>query len=241
MKSIVLLEIKSFFGSPVGYLVIALFLLINGVFLWLFEGDYNILNSGFADMTPFFTLSPWILLFLIPAVTMRSFSDEKKQGTLELLLTKPLSIWEIATGKFLGAFFLIVIAIVPTFLYVYILSSLGQPEGNIDMGSTIGSYFGLLFLISSYTAIGIFTSTLSENQIVAFIIAVFLCFVFYFGFDGLATVFSEWSSYISLFGMQDHFKSMSRGVLDTRDILYFASVSVLFLSFTVYNLKSFKA
>jgi ABC-2 type transport system permease protein len=147
----------------------------------------------------------------------------------------------IATGKFLGAFFLIVIAIVPTFLYVYILSSLGQPEGNIDMGSTIGSYFGLLFLISSYTAIGIFTSTLSENQIVAFIIAVFLCFVFYFGFDGLATVFSEWSSYISLFGMQDHFKSMSRGVLDTRDILYFASVSVLFLSFTVYNLKSFKA
>jgi ABC-2 type transport system permease protein len=118
MKSIVLREIKSFFGSPVGYLVIALFLLINGVFLWLFEGDYNILNSGFADMTPFFTLSPWILLFLIPAVTMRSFSDEKKQGTLELLLTKPLSIWEIATGKFLGALFLIVIAIVPTFLYV---------------------------------------------------------------------------------------------------------------------------
>jgi ABC-2 type transport system permease protein len=241
MKSIVLREIKSFFGSPVGYLVIALFLLINGIFLWLFEGDYNILNSGFADMTPFFTLSPWILLFLIPAVTMRSFSDEKKQGTLELLLTKPLSIWEITMGKFLGAFFLIVIAIVPTFLYVYILSNLGQPEGNIDMGSTIGSYFGLLFLICSYIAIGIFTSTLSENQIVAFIIAVFLCFIFYFGFDGLATVVGDWSSYISVFGMQDHFKSMSRGVLDTRDILYFASVSVLFLSFTVYNLKSFKA
>nr|WP_315144332.1 gliding motility-associated ABC transporter permease subunit GldF [uncultured Flavobacterium sp.] len=241
MKSIVLREIKSFFGSPVGYLVIALFLLINGVFLWLFEGDYNILNSGFADMTPFFTLSPWILLFLIPAVTMRSFSDEKKQGTLELLLTKPLSIWEIATGKFLGALFLIVIAIVPTFLYVYVISSLGFPEGNIDMGSTIGSYFGLLFLISGYTAIGIFTSTLSENQIVAFIIAVFLCFVFYFGFDGLATLFNEWSTSITVFGMQDHFKSMSRGVLDTRDILYFVSLTLLFLSFTVYNLTSFKA
>jgi ABC-2 type transport system permease protein len=241
MKSIVLREIKSFFGSPVGYLVIALFLLINGVFLWLFEGDYNILNSGFADMTPFFTLSPWILLFLIPAVTMRSFSDEKKQGTLELLLTKPLSIWEIATGKFLGALFLIVIAIVPTFLYVYVISSLGFPEGNIDMGSTIGSYFGLLFLISGYTAIGIFTSTLSENQIVAFIIAVFLCFVFYFGFDGLATLFNEWSTSITVFGMQDHFKSMSRGVLDTRDILYFVSLALLFLSFTVYNLTSFKA
>lgn len=241
MKSIVLREIKSFFGSPVGYLVIALFLLINGVFLWLFEGDYNILNSGFADMTPFFTLSPWILLFLIPAVTMRSFSDEKRQGTLELLLTKPLSIWEIATGKFLGALFLIVIAIVPTFLYVYVISRLGFPEGNIDMGSTIGSYFGLLFLISGYTAIGIFTSTLSENQIVAFIIAVFLCFVFYFGFDGLATLFNEWSTSITVFGMQDHFKSMSRGVLDTRDILYFVSLTLLFLSFTVYNLTSFKA
>lgn len=241
MKSIVLREIKSFFGSPVGYLVIALFLLINGLFLWLFEGDYNILNSGFADMTPFFTLSPWILLFLIPAVTMRSFSDEKRQGTLELLLTKPLSIWEIATGKFLGALFLIVIAILPTFLYVNVISSLGFPEGNIDMGSTIGSYFGLLFLISGYTAIGIFTSTLSENQIVAFIIAIFLCFVFYFGFDGLATLFNEWSSSISTFGMQDHFKSMSRGVLDTRDILYFVSLTILFLSFTVYKLTSFKA
>ncbi len=241
MKSIVIREIKSFFGSPVCYLVIALFLLINGLFLWVFEGDYNILNSGFADMTPFFTLSPWILLFLIPAVTMRSFSDEKKQGTLELLLTKPLSIWEIASGKFFGAVLLIVLAILPTFLYVYIISSLGFPEGNIDIGSTIGSYFGLLFLIGGYTSIGIFTSTLSENQIVAFIIAVFLCFVFYFGFNGLASVFSGWSSYITVFGMQDHFKSMSRGVLDTRDILYFVSLTILFLSFTVFNLKSFKA
>jgi ABC-2 type transport system permease protein len=121
------------------------------------------------------------------------------------------------------------------------MSSLGFPEGNIDMGSTIGSYFGLLFLISGYTAIGIFTSTLSENQIVAFIIAVFLCFVFYFGFDGLATLFNEWSTSITVFGMQDHFKSMSRGVLDTRDILYFVSLTLLFLSFTVYNLTSFKA
>ena len=241
MKSIVLREIQSFFGSPVGYLVIALFLLVNGVFLWIFEGDYNLLTSGFADLTPFFTLAPWILLFLIPAVTMRSFSDEKKQGTLELLLTKPLSIWEIATGKFLGSLLLIVIAVLPTFLYVYILSSLGLPEGNIDMGSTLGSYFGLFFLICGYTSIGIYTSTLAENQIVAFIIAVFLCFTVYFGFDGIAGVFPTWSPFITVFGMQDHFKSMSRGVLDTRDLLYFASITILFLSFTVYNLKSIKA
>lgn len=241
MKSIVLREIKSFFGSPIGYLVIAIFLIINGLFLWVFEGDYNILNTGFADLTPFFTLAPWILIFLIPAVTMRSFSDEKKQGTLELLLTKPLSIWQIVNGKFLGALLLIVMTIIPTFIYVAVISSLGMPEGNIDMGSTIGSYFGLLFLIAAYSAVGIFTSTLSDNQIVAFIIAVFLCFFFYFGFEGLASVVPNVSSIIASLGMQDHFKSMSRGVLDTRDILYFTSITVVFLSFTVYNLKSFKS
>ena len=241
MKSIALREIKSFFGSPIGYLVIAIFLLLNGLFLWVFDGEYNILQSGFADLSPFFTLSPWILIFLIPAVTMRSFSDEKKQGTLELLLTKPLSIWQIVNGKFLGALLLIVMAIIPTFIYVAVISSLGMPEGNLDMGSTIGSYFGLLFLIGAYSAIGIFTSTLSDNQIVAFIVAVFLCFFFYFGFEGLASVIPNLSSVIASLGMQDHFKSMSRGVLDTRDILYFTSITVVFLSFTVYNLKSFKS
>jgi len=240
MKALLLREIKSFFGSPIGYLVIAIFLIINGLFLWVFEGDYNIPNSGFADMTPFFTLAPWILIFLIPAVTMRSFSDEKKQGTLELLLTKPLSVWQIANGKFLGAVLLIIIAIIPTFIYVSVISNLGSPEGNIDMGSTIGSYFGLLFLIAAYSSIGIFTSTLSDNQIVAFISAVFLCFFFYFGFDGFSTIIPSFSSIISAIGMQAHFKSMSRGVIDTRDIIYFLSVMTAFLSFTVYQLKSFK-
>jgi ABC-2 type transport system permease protein len=240
MKAIILREIKSFFGSPIGYLVIAIFLIINGLFLWVFEGDYNILTSGFADLSPFFTLAPWILLFLIPAVTMRSFSDEKKQGTLELLLTKPLSVWQIVSGKFLGAMLLIILAIVPTFIYVYVISSLGAPEGNIDMGSTIGSYFGLLFLIGAYSAIGVFTSTLSENQIVAFIASVFICFVFYFGFEGIATIATTFSAPISSLGMQDHFKSMGRGVIDTRDLIYFISIAILFLSLTVYKLKSFK-
>jgi ABC-2 type transport system permease protein len=240
MKSILLREIKSFFGSPIGYLVIALFLILNGLFLWVFQGEYNILNTGFADMTPFFTLSPWIFIFLIPAVTMRSFSDEKKQGTLELLLTKPLSIWQIVNGKFLGALLLIVMAIIPTLIYVVVISRLGMPEGNIDMGSTIGAYFGLVFLIAAYCAIGIFTSTLSDNQIVAFIISVFVCFFFYFGFDGLASITPAYSNMISSFGMQNHFKSMGRGVIDTRDILYFVILTVLFLSLTVYKLKSLK-
>jgi len=241
MKSILLREIKSFFGSPIGYLVISIFLLLNGLFLWVFEGEYNILNSGFADLSPFFTIAPWILIFLIPAVTMRSFSDEKKQGTIELLLTKPISIWEIVTGKFFGAFLLIVIAIIPTFIYVYVIYGLGIPEGNIDMGSTIGSYFGLLFLIASYTAVGIFTSTLSENQIVAFIVSVFLCFVLYFGFQGVALQIKDWQELIAIFGMDYHFKSMSRGVIDTRDVTYFVSVALVFLSLTVYKLKSLKS
>jgi len=241
MKSILLREIKSFFGSPIGYLVIAIFLLMNGLFLWVFEGDFNIPNSGFADLSPFFTLAPWILIFLIPAVTMRSFSDEKKQGTIELLFTKPLSLWQIVNGKFFGAFLLILIAIIPTLIYVFVLSSLGNPEGNLDFGSTLGSYFGLLFLIGAYTSIGIFTSTLSENQIVAFIISVFLCFVFYFGFDGISSFTGSFDLVVSSIGMDYHFKSMSRGVLDTRDILYFVSITVVFLSFTVYKLKSLKS
>ena len=240
MKSLLIREIKSFFGSPIGYLVIALFLLVNGLFLWVFEGEYNILNSGFADLTPFFTISPWILLFLIPAVTMRSFSDEKKQGTIELLFTKPLSIWQIVSGKFWGSFLLIVIAIVPTLIYIYAIYNLGLPEGNIDMGSTLGSYFGLLFLIASYTAIGIFTSTLSENQIVAFILSMFLCFMFYFGFEGISNIIKTQSDTISQLGMNFHYKSLSRGVIDTRDVLYFVSVTILFLSITVYKLKSIK-
>lgn len=240
MKALLLREIKSFFGSPIGYLVIAIFLLLNGLFLWVFDNGFNILNSGFADMGPFFTLSPWILIFLIPAVTMRSFSDEKKQGTLELLFTKPLSVWEIVNGKFLGAFILIVLALLPTLIYVAVLSNFGNPQGNIDMGSTMGSYFGLLFLIAGYTAIGVFSSTLSENQIVAFIIAVFLCFVLYFGFEGVSALFGANSGIVAKIGMDYHFKSMSRGVIDTRDVLYFASIAILFLSFTVYKLKSLK-
>jgi len=241
MKAILLREIKSFFGSPIGYLVIAVFLLLNGLFLWVFDGDYNILNSGFADLSPFFTIAPWILIFLIPAVTMRSFSDEKKQGTLELLLTKPLSLWQIVNGKFLGSMLLIVIAIIPTFIYVKVVSDLGMPAGNIDMGNIMGSYFGLLFLIAAYSAIGIFTSALSDNQIVAFMLSVFGCFFFYFAFEGLATYLPGLESSIAALGMDSHFKSMSRGVIDTRDVLYFISLTVLFLALTVFKLKSYQS
>lgn len=236
MFAILKKEIQSFFASPIGYLVIALFLLLNGLFLWLFKGEFNILNYGFADLSSFFLLAPWILVFLIPAVTMRSFSDEKKQGTLELLLTKPISHLQIVLGKYFGAVVLIVLALIPTLLYVLTVYQLGKPVGNLDMGSTLGSYFGLLFLVAAYTAIGLFASTLSDNQIVAFISAVFLCFFFYIGFEGIADMTS--SRFIDQLGMSSHYKSMSRGVLDTRDIVYFLSVTVLFLFFTVKRVNS---
>ena len=241
MLAILQKEINSFFASPIGYLVIAVFLLLNGLFLWLFKGEFNILDSGFADLSAFFLLAPWILIFLIPAVTMRSFSDEKKQGTLELLLTKPISNLQIVLGKYFGAFILIIIALIPTLLYVFTVNKLGNPEGNLDMGSTLGSYFGLLFLVAAYTAIGIFSSTLSDNQIVAFIIAVFICFFFYFGFEGLSNynLFGD-TFYIEKLGMESHFKSMSRGVLDTRDIIYFISITILFIILTKLNIQNSK-
>ena len=238
MLAILKKEINSFFASPMGYLVIAVFLLLNGLFLWLFKGEFNILDTGFADMSAFFLLAPWILIFLIPAVTMRSFSDEKKQGTLELLLTKPISTLQIVLGKYFGSFVLIIIALIPTLLYVLTISKLGANEGNLDIGSILGSYFGLLFLAGAYTSIGVFSSTLSDNQIVAFIIAVFICFFFYFGFEGLSNynIFGD-LLYVEKLGMEEHYKSMSRGVLDTRDLLYFISITVFFIVLTKLNIQ----
>jgi len=235
MIPIIKREINSFFSSPVGYMVIGIFLVINGLFLWVFTGDYNILDAGFADLAAFFELAPWVLLFLIPAVTMRAFSDEKKMGTLELLLTKPISLRNVVLGKYFGSVVLICLALLPTLLYIFTISSLGNPSGNFDVGSTLGSYIGLLFLIMAYAAIGVFASTLSKNQIVAFIIAVFLCFLLYYGFEGLGAFSGGFD--ITSIGMKAHFDSVARGVLDTRDIIYFMSISALFIALTIFNLK----
>lgn len=233
MIPIIKREINSFFSSTIGYMAIALFLTLNGLFLWVFNGNFNILDSGFADLSPFFELAPWILLFLIPAVCMRAFSDEMKMGTIELLLTKPISLKEIVLGKYFGAVILIIIALIPTALYVFAIAALGNPEGNWDVGSTIGSYIGLLFLVFAYTSIGIFSSTLSQNQIVAFITAVFLCFALYYGFEGIAS-----SSFdLSKLGMKAHFDSVARGVLDTRDLIYFVSVTLFFIVLTIFKMK----
>ena len=231
-------EFTSFFASPIAYLVIGVFLLINGLFLFIFNDDFNILNAGFADVTPFFYLAPWVFLFLIPAITMKSFADEYNTGTIELLKTNPVSDWQIIFGKFLASLLLVIIAIIPTFIYVYTVYQLGNPLGNIDFGSTIGSYLGLLFLASTYTAVGLFTSTLSKNQIVAFILSVFITFILFYGFDAIATSLDSSSFAIQQLGINEHFKSISRGVIDTRDIVYFLSVTFFFLFITKTRLDN---
>jgi len=235
MLAILKKEFNTFFASPIGYLVIAVFLLINGLFLWVFKGDFNILNAGFSDLSNFFYLAPWFFMFLIPAITMRSFSDEIKLGTIEILKTKPLSNWQIVLGKYFGAFLLIIFALIPTLTYVYTIDQLGNPVGNLDFGSTIGSYFGLLFLAATFTAIGLFTSTLSNNQIVAFILGVTLSFLLFYGFDAVAELNLFKNYAIQNIGMNEHFKSISRGVIDTRDILYFVSITFFFLFLTKTN------
>ena len=233
-------EVLSFLMTPVGYLIIGFFLVLNGLFLWVFKGDFNIFEYGFADLSNFFLLTPWVFLFLIPAVTMKSFSEEKKAGTLELLYIKPVSLGQTVYGKFFGALFLVVIALIPTFLYGICISQLGITQGNLDWGLIYGSYFGLFFLAMSYTAIGIFTSTLTENQIVAFILALVVCFMFYYGFEGVSTLFTDGGTaqFVMSLGMKSHFEGISRGVLDSRDLIYFFSLSVLFLFFAIVQLKN---
>ena len=237
MFSILKKEFNSFFASTVAYLVMGVFLLINGLFLWVFKSDFNILNAGFSDVNSFFYLAPWFFLLLIPAITMKSFADEFNKGTIELLKTKPISNWQIVMGKFSASVLLVIVALVPTFTYIFTIYQLGNPVGNIDFGSIIGSYMGLLFLAITYTAIGLFTSTLSKNQIVAFISGVLITFILFEGFDAISNLIGNDLSLKQL-GIKKHFKSISRGVIDTRDILYFISVTVFFLYLTKIRLDN---
>ena len=237
MFAILKKEFNSFFASPIAYLVIGVFLLINGLFLWVFKDDFNILNAGFADLNSFFFLAPWVFLFLIPAITMKSFADEFSNGTIELLKTKPISDWKIVFGKFWASLLLVFIALIPTLTYAYTIYQLANPVGDIDFGSIIGSYIGLLFLAATYTSIGLFTSTLSKNQIVAFILGVMITFFLFYGFDAISISLGN-ELIIKKMGINEHFKSISRGVIDTRDIIYFLSVTVFFLFITKTRLNN---
>ena len=232
-------EISSFLSSLVGYIVITVFLLINGLFLWVFQGDFNILNFGYASLDGMFMIAPFVFLFLVPAITMRSFAEEKRTGTIELILTKPLTEFRIVMAKFLAGLILVIISLLPTLIYVFSVYQLGLPKGNLDMGGIWGSYIGLIFLAASFVAIGMFASAISENQIVSFIIAVFLSGFLYIGFEFIYSLdlFGKIDLFIKSLGINEHYLSMSRGVLDTRDMLYFLGIIALFILLTRFILE----
>ncbi|WP_026999662.1 gliding motility-associated ABC transporter permease subunit GldF [Eisenibacter elegans] len=242
MLAILRKEFVSFLSSLIAYLVMAVFLTSIGLFMWVFP-ETNIFNAGYADMETLFSLSPYVFMFLVPAITMRSIAEEAKTGTLELLLTRPLRDWDIILGKYLACWLLVCVALAPTLLYYYSVVQLGNPVGNIDTAATIGSYVGLLLLGAVFTAIGLFASSLTESQIVAFVLAVFFCFFLFDGLGSLANIndTSAFSYYVSQWGMNYHYQSLRRGLIDSRDILYFLSILVLMLWATQWRLSSRRA
>lgn len=231
MFAIYLKELNTFFSSLIGYLTMGVFLLIMGLFVWVFP-DTSVLSYEYATLDYFFTTAPWVLMFLVPAITMRSLAEERHSGTMELLVTRPLSDWQIIFGKFLAAFTLIAICILPTLIYFFSVYQLGAEVGNIDTGATMGSYIGLMLLAGAFVAIGLFTSSITSNQIVAFLGGVFLCFFFFAGFDFLSRLdvfFAKVDDVIENVGILSHYTSISRGVVDTRDLVYFFTFSGFFL------------
>ena len=236
MWSICKKELRQFFSSLTGYIAIIVFLLVNGLMLFVFED--NVLDFGYATLDRFFQLAPWVLLLLIPAITMRSFADEFKGGTFEILQTRPLSRWQIVGGKYSGSLVVVLIALLPTIVYFFSLQSLSS-SGGIDTGATIGSYIGLFFLAAVFTAIGICISSFTNNAVVAFIISLAVCILLYYGFSAisrLALFAGGTDYYIEMLGIDFHYRSISRGVIDSRDIIYFLSVIFLFLTITDRNL-----
>ncbi|HPK05328.1 MAG TPA: gliding motility-associated ABC transporter permease subunit GldF [Bacteroidales bacterium] len=235
-------EISGFLSSLIGYVVIIVFLFINGLFLWVFPLQFNVLDYSYASLENFFILSPILFLFLIPSITMRMFAEEKRSGTIEMLMTKPLTDLQIIFSKYLAGVLLVVIALLPTLIYFYSVYYLGLPKGNIDIGGTWGSYIGLIFLGSAFVAIGMFCSSITDNQIVSFIISVFLCGFVYLGFEFIYSLalFGNFDLFIQTLGINAHYTSMSRGVIDTRDVLYFISLIGLFILLTKISLESRK-
>lgn len=227
-------EFSNFFASPMGYIAIGVFLVITGLFLWVFPGTYNILDSGYASMGGLFELAPWLYLFLVPAVTMRLFAEEKRTGTIELLLTRPLTKASIVLSKYFAGVLLVLFSLLPTLVYFLSVYLLGDPVGVMDVGGTWGSYIGLFFLAAIYVAIGIFASSLTDNQIIAFILSSVLCVFLYCGFDLVASMVlsGKTAALISSIGINSHYESMSRGVVDSRDVIYYLVVICVFVFLT---------
>lgn len=241
MIQVVAKEFNSFLNSLIAYVVIGVFLTGMGLLMWVFP-ETSVLEYGYADMDTLFSLGPYVFIFLIPAITMRSFAEEKKSGTMELLLTKPLTDWDIILGKFLACFLLVLFALVPTVIYYFTISALGNPAGNIDTPGVIGSYIGLALLGGVFCSVGMVASSITSNQIVAFILAAFLCFIIFTGFESIATlnVWSVNALFIKQLGVLYHYDALSKGLIDSRDVIYFVSVGtcMLLISKTVLSSRS---
>jgi ABC-2 type transport system permease protein len=230
---ILIKEFNNFLNSLIAYIVIGVFLTAIGLLMWVFP-ETSVLEYGYADMHTLFSLAPYVYIFLIPAITMRSFAEEKRAGTMELLLTRPLTDWDIILGKYLAGFVLVIFSILPTFIYYFTIRLLGNPVNNVDTSGVMGSYIGLILLGGVFCSIGMLASSITSNQIVAFISAAFLCFLFFMGFDSLAAlnVWSAQALLIKQLGILFHYESMGKGLIDTRDLVYFFSVSFIFLLLT---------
>lgn len=226
-------ELFSLLNSLMAYITIGVFLMATGLLLWFFP-DTSILEYGYAELSGFFSLAPFLFMFLVPAITMRSFAEERREGTYVLLATRPLSDWQIIWGKYFACFALIVFALLPTLIYYYSVYKLGFPEGNIDSGAVAGSYLGLLLLGGAFAAVGIFASSLTKNQVIAFAVSVFICFIVYSGFDAMSQIFSlqYFENVLVGLSVNEHYQSISRGVLDTRDLVYFITFMLFFLGLT---------
>jgi len=238
MWSICKKELHQFFSNLTGYIAIILFLIVNGIFLFVLK-DSNLFDFGYATLDKFFELSPWILIFLVPAITMRSLSEEFKTGTFEILKTKPLSNWQIVAGKYFSILAVMLFVIIPTFIYIFTIKSLSA-AGTIDGGGIAGSYIGLFLLAAVFAAISLCCSSFTNNAVVAFLVSAFVCLVLYFGFNALSKLppfLGGADYYIEMAGIDFHYRSISRGVLDSRDVLYFVSLIFLFLLVTVQNLR----
>jgi len=232
-------EFSGFLNSLIAYVVIGVFLLAMGLLMWVFP-ETSVMDYGYADMQTLFSLAPYVFIFLIPAITMRSFAEEKKAGTMELLFTKPLSDWDIILGKYFSAFLLALFALLPTLVYYYCIYMLGNPKGNLDTPGIIGSYIGLSMVAAAFCAVGIFASCITPNQIVAFVVGAFLCFLLFSGFESMSAL-PYWAANalaVKQFGILFHYESLSRGLIDTRDIVYFFSLALVLLSITKLILGS---
>jgi ABC-2 type transport system permease protein len=242
MISIFQKEINTFFSSLIGYIVIAVFLILTGLLLWVFP-DTSLLEQNFATLDQLFDLAPMIFMFLIPAVTMRTFSEEHQTGTIEFLTTKPLRDWEIIGGKYLACVLLVAFALLPTLIYYATMHQLGSPKGNLDSGAIAGSYIGLLLLGAVFVAIGLFASSVTNNQIIAFLLAALLCFFVHWGFDFVSRLpifIGNGDDIVQMFGVDYHYRSISRGIIDSSDVVYYGSVIALFLLLTRFVLEKRK-